>query len=63
MQPQSYPWLSILMKYPPLNLMVIGQLEMVTLFLYTLLIKKCQFPLLGLYSKHTVQKILLATIV
>ena len=60
--PQSDPRLVILLKYPPLTLMVIGKLEMGNLCRYPLLIEQCQFRLLSLNSKRTVQITRLATI-
>ena len=57
MQPQSDPRLVLLLKYPPLTLLVVGQLETGTLFRYSLLIDQCQFRLLGMHYNRTVQLI------
>ena len=62
MQPQSDPSIFVLLNHPPLAFLVIGYLEMVTLFRYPLLIEKCQFRLLLPHSKHTVRRIRLETI-
>ena len=58
MQTQSNPKINVLLKYPPLTFLVIGQLGMETLYWYPLMINKYQFCILGLYSKHSLQKIL-----
>ena len=52
----------VLLKYPPLTLMVIGTLEMGTLCKYPLPIKQFHCCILGLNYKRTVQRIRHATI-
>ena len=56
MKPQSDPRIDVLLNYLPLNFLVIGRLEMGTIFQYPLMIEHCKFHILGLNSKHKVQK-------
>ena len=62
MKTQSDTRFSVLIKYPPLIFIAIGGFLLVTLRQYQLLIDQFQFYILGLNSRHTMQKMILATI-